>query len=229
MNRARTSPHRRPLHAAAGALLGALILGCLSGCNLVAGAGYLIHGPEKVPQLYDLVPDKKTVVLVDDRENRLPRRMLRQVIGESTTQTLLDQDVVLPQNMIDSRSAIAATVGEKAGDAIYIVDVGRHVGADQVIYVWVDRFTLSPDNTSFAPEAIVYIKVVDVATEKRLWPEDERAGYPMQVRPPKPAKNLPQSLSEVAQAENEFAKIVGRAIAEAFFKTTVNESVRNAK
>jgi hypothetical protein len=210
---------------AALALGAAAVLAAVPGCNIIAGATLLVHGPEKIPKLYDLDSAKKTVVFVDDRENQLPRRSLRQSIGESATKVLLDENVV--KEMIDTRSALGATSSEKAGQPLNIVDIGRRVGADRVIYVSVDRFTLSPDGTSFAPESIVNIKVMDVLEEKRLWPLDEKLGYRMVVRPPKPPKNLPQSVSEVAQAENEFAKVVGTAIAQAFYSSEAKGSARN--
>jgi hypothetical protein len=203
----------------------------LAGCNIIAAGAVLVHGPERIPREYELDSEKTAVVFVDDRENRLPRRVLRQVIGETTTKTLLDEDVV--KTMIDSRSAIAATAGERAGEPISIIEVGRRakspdgsIAAQTLIYISIDRFTLSPDGQTYAPEAIVYVKVMDVDSEKRLWPTEDKEGYRLEVRPSKPPKNLPRTGSEKTQAETAFAQIVGRATAQLFYRTTVDNTDR---
>lgn len=203
----------------------------LAGCNIIAAGVVLIHGPERIPREYELDPEKVAVVFVDDRENRLPRRVLRQVIGETTTKTLLEEDVV--KSMIDSRSAIAATAGERAGEPISIIEVGRRaksadgsIAAQTLIYVSVESFTLSPDGQTYAPEAVVFVKVMDIETEKRLWPAEDKEGYRLEVRPAKAPKNLPRTGSEKTQAETAFAQIVGRATAQLFYRTTVDDTDR---
>ena len=53
----------------------------LASCNIVTPIAYAIEGPGQIDAEYTL-PDKKTVVFVDDPRNILPRTALRTAIGD---------------------------------------------------------------------------------------------------------------------------------------------------
>jgi hypothetical protein len=85
-----------------------------------------------------------------------------------------------------------------------------------VIYATVDQFALSGDGQSFSPTATLRIKVIDVASDKRLWPEEPR-GHPVIVRLEAKQGTPPTSTSARYKAEDELARQTGLQIARLFF------------
>lgn len=200
--------------ACAGACAAAGIL-AIGGCNIVAPAYLLVHGPEKVEAQHEIDPERPTVVFVDDRGNRLPRRALRQTIGEAAQQALLTEGAV--KDMIDTRGAMAASSQDRAGQAMSIVDIGKAVNAEVVIYATVDAFTMSSDGQSYSPAAVLRVKVIDVVEDKRVWPA-EKEGYPLTLTFPPRTSDVPTSAAELRVAEEEIGRLVGLGLAQLFYK-----------
>ena len=186
-----------------------------AGCNIVAPVFYIVHGPEKVPALHELDPKRPTVVFVDDRSNRLPRRALRLTIGESAQIALMKQEAV--ETMIDTRGAISASNQDRAGQAMSIVDIGKAVNAEVVVYATVDAFTLSTDGQSFSPSASLRVKVIDVVADQRVWPA-EKEGHPLTLAFPTRSSDIPRTATEIRKYEDETARLVGESLAQLFYK-----------
>ena len=185
------------------------------GCNLVGPVAYLIHGPEKVKRVCALDKDKSTVVFIDDRANNVPRRVLRVMMGEEAEKTLMSNRVV--KDVISTQSALTVAGSDKSGKALSIAEVGEAVKAQVVVYATVDSFTLSPDGNTFAPTAVMRVRVVDVVTDARVWPEDPN-GYPLVSQLPARARAIPGTTSARYQAEDELAKYAGMELAQLFYK-----------
>ncbi len=186
----------------------------LAACNVVGPAALLIEGPPKIDAVYELDPKRPTVVFVDDRNNVLKRVALRQAIAQAAQQELLDQGTL--KQVIDCKAAYQVTARDKSNNVLSIVEVGKAVQAEIVIYVTVDSFGLSPDGSSYAPAASMRVKVLDVTKdEPRLWPK-EREGHAFMASYRQMASKMPETLSEVAQAEDLLAKQCGRAIQQLF-------------
>lgn len=193
--------------------LGASVL-AMSGCNIASAAFYILHGPdEKVPAKFTLPPDKTTVVLVDDRNNRLPSRDLRDMIASSAGQLLLEEGAVT--DLVDPRSASAAASKDRFGEPMTISEIGRSVGAATVVYVTVDSFSLSSDGQSISPVTRLRVKVIDSQTEERLWPE-EQEGYPLGVQSPPRQGTMQTTAAELFTARQEAAGRAGLGIAQLF-------------
>ncbi len=192
----------------------ALLALCAAGCNIVGPAYYFIHGPEKTKKLYALDQETTGVVFVDDRQNIVPRRILRTTMAEEAEKTLLKNRVL--KDMVSAASALSAAGNDRHGRPIPVTEIGRAVRASTIVYATVDGFTLTPDGTTFAPEASVRVKVLSVEGDQRLWPEDPE-GHPIRVRMQVKAKDLPRSVSARYQAEDELARRVGLEIAWLFF------------
>jgi hypothetical protein len=202
--------------------LGVACAGTLAGCNIVGPAYLLIHGPPKTPAAYTLDKERTAVVFVDDRANRMPRRALRTAMAAEAERVILGQKLV--KDMITGQSAIQAAEADPEGQPVSIAEIGRSIGAQQVIYATIDTFTLSPDGQTFAPSMVVRVKVLDAADGKRLWPEDRRgATLPVQI-PPKQGTAAASSI-ELTRAENELATAAGLALARLFFKHETPKSV----
>lgn len=189
-------------------------------CNIIGPALYVAHGPDKVKALFELPKERTVVVFVDDRQSYLPRRTLRQIIADQSTHDLLGAKVV--EKMIEPRGVLAASTADQPGFPTDIVTLGKSVGADLVIYVTVDGFSLSPDRQSYNPSARVRVKVVDGVNEKgRVWPDDLR-GYPLDVIMGERAGAMPDSPATIIAAEDRLGAEVGRRVAELFYSHEPN-------
>lgn len=201
-------------------LAAALALLPIVGCNYVAGATLLIKGPPTIPAAYEL-PEVTTVVFVDDRRNVLPRRVLRETIGRAAESELLRVKAV--PDMIASRSADLAASQETLDEPLSIAQIGAAVGAKQVIYVTIDSFTLSADGATLLPQAVLRVKVIDVETSGRVWP-DEHAGYEIAPALEYRQGQPPDTRAQLIQLQEELAASCGVAIAQLFFKHEKTQS-----
>lgn len=207
--------------AVARAGLPALALLCAlasQGCNYGIAALYLVEGPPKIQAAYDeLNPERKTIVFIDDRGNSAPRRALRRAIGQAAEEALLAEGVLKPEMVIPSSGALFATAQEKRSDARSIVEIGRSLGAEVVIYVNIHQFTLSRDGASLQPAASGFVKVIDAAADQRIWPDGSAAGHPVSYTESDASAEVPKTSGERTAAEDRLAKFFGREIARVFF------------
>lgn len=196
------------------ALVAALLMLPLVGCNYVAGATLLIKGPPTIPPAFDL-PEVTTVVFIDDRRNVLPRRVLRETIGRAAESEMLRVKVV--PDMIASRSADLAASQETLDEPLSIAQIGAAVGAKQVIYVTIDSFTLSADGATLLPQAVLRVKVIDVETSGRIWPA-EHVGHEIAPALEYRQGQPPDTRTQLILLQEELAAACGVAIAQLFFK-----------
>lgn len=197
-------------------LVSALCAVVVAGCNLLAAGYFVVNGPPKVPSVYTLDPERPTVVYVDDRANRLPRRALRQTISRGIEQTLLEHEAV--EDMIASRSATIATSSESFEQPMSLVEIGRSVGAEVLIWVAIDSFSLSPDGVTYLPTARVRVKIVDVVTGQRLWPPADQEVSQIPFAMNQQQGTVPTKRSETVQAYEQLAGYVGIGIAQMFYE-----------
>lgn len=203
--------------------LALLFCATISGCNIVAPIGVLLSPPPKVPKVYELPKTAIGVVFIDDRDNKLPRRALKQSIGTEATVRLLMAKAMA--NMVDSKAAQTVAAQEKPGEPMNVTLIGRGAKADVVIWVAVDSFFLTPDGQTYSPGATLRIKVIDAVTDKKLWPE-EKVGYKLTVMPAARSAAIPKTMGDVQKAEQVLAELVGAAIAELFYDEKVIDSSR---
>jgi hypothetical protein len=206
-------------------LMGLLMLGSLllSGCNVVGPAALLVHGPEKTKKVHTLDAEKVTVIFIDDRENKVPRRAMRIAMMQEAESQLLAKKVV--KDMVAGQSALVAAGNDRSGRPVPIGEIGRAVEAQTVIYATIDEFTLLPDGQTYAPTVRMRVKVVDVATDTRVWPVDP-AGHSVFVRPKLTSRDAPTSIAGRYEAEEELAKLAGVYLANLFHD---HERPRGAK
>ena len=216
----------RPAAAALATVLLGLSVWTLPGCNILGPALMAVTPDPSVAQQYALDPKRPTVIFIDDRANRLPRRSLRTVMADQA-QTLLITEAD-HKNIIDAKAAFAAAAGERAGEPMTITEIGKASKAEIVIYVTVDAFSLSPDGQTYQPEAALRIKVIDAVADKRLWPT-EPEGYKLAVSRVQSAQFKPSTRSEAAKSQIDAAQYVGKAIAQVFYKHRVDESTSTGR
>ncbi len=203
---------------ACAALVGVALILC-AGCNIVGPIAFIIEGPPTNPSVAALDANRATVVFIDDRNSRLPKRSLRSTIASTAEQLLLDKGIITKGNMIAASSVMRAASSESGDSPMSIVDLGREVGAEVIIYVDVQVFTLSLDGASKSPAANLDVKIFDTVANTRLWP-DADTGYPLVIRvPTSQGQVFGMSLSERSTAERQFAQRIGMRIAQLFYDT----------
>lgn len=199
------------------ALALAAIALALPACNIVGPAAYILEGPPRVSAQTQLPDDRSYVIFVDDRGSNVPRRSLRVILGQIAEETLIAENVVDQPNMIAAQSALRAAMAESPDEPMPIADIGRAVGADSVIYLTVDAWTLSKDGVSFSPLVAGRVKLIDAQNRARLWPDSPR-GFQFRVEPSTRAADVPANSAERAQAHEDLARRTGLALARLFYE-----------
>ncbi len=212
MNRSRQKFLQLQFRATAISVICAAVL-LVAGCNYLLPASYIIEGPPKAPAAFEL-PSKRTVVIVDDKINRMPRVALRVGIGDSVGTHLLENDVV-PET-ITTRDAVALIRRmDTASKPISIQRICESLGAEQVVYVEIDEFNLSGGREEGGPEAVALVKVLDIANGSRLWPtagSEAVQSFLQDINP-----SLITTSAGRREVEDKLAEKLGEDIAKLFY------------
>jgi len=166
-------------------ILNTLIIGLVllssAGCNIMGLGGYVASGSMKSPPEYKL-ENRRTLVLVENFENPDLYAVQGERIGRTIGGELTDNKVasfVEPAKVDDLKTSNAADFRK-----MDIPAVGRAVGAKQVIYVNLVKFsTDSPiGDQRFVGRAEARVKVIDAETGHTLWPLDSSSGRVVQLQ-----------------------------------------------
>lgn len=210
------------MSVAVAAALAALVL---SACNILGPASYIALGPEAVPARHELL-DRPTVVFVDDRANAIPMNApnTRRAIADRVTEELLKREVVT--QMINPADAMSyARRRDRDDDLMPIDELGRAVGAEQVIYVELDSFKGSPDGVQARMLSACRVKVIDAVAKVRLSPPpDHELGW-WEVKTMSGIMNPDQYRTERGRRDLQaiLAELTGDDIARVFYKHAPGE------
>ncbi|MEQ9616882.1 MAG: hypothetical protein RLN60_02485 [Phycisphaerales bacterium] len=199
-----------------GLTLALLTLAMIGGCNIVAPIALVLEPPPSKDAATDLEKARKTVFFVDDRASRLPKRSLRGVIGRTAEETLIAKKMLIADNVIPAQSAIRVVEYESNESPMSVADIGRRLGAEIVVYITIDAWTLTRDGSSAAPSARGRVKIIDTVANERIFPAED-AGYPIMVRMPTQTGTVPTDRSARAALELELAVTLGVEVARVFF------------
>ncbi|MEZ6212449.1 MAG: hypothetical protein R3B46_14605 [Phycisphaerales bacterium] len=199
-------------------MLGGAAALVMSSCNIGVPAAYILHGPPKIQAVTELDEDRSTVIFIDDPMNLVPRRALRTQIGQAAERHILEKKLVSSSKLVSTISIMRAASGggELSEDQPSVVDLGRRVGAEVVVYIQVTKFTLSNEPSHLSPVAGGVLKVIDTVENKRLFPEDV-GGYPFGFDLPDRTDQTSLSPAERNQWERSLADEFGRGIAQLFY------------
>jgi len=148
-------------------VLAILLLVSVSGCEVIA---FLTQGlvSSKIKAVYPL-SDRVTLVLVDDPRGQLgDASLLNQVSTEIGFQLIQEQvltEVVGLKGLYGLQSRLGEDYQRTPVDRI-----GRELGAQQVIHVFIESVTLGAQPGLYRPRAVVQVKVIDVEEAKRVFP-----------------------------------------------------------
>jgi len=215
---------RRAVLAAGLAAAGGLLLA--GGCNVVAPVAAVIAGPPQKDAEF-ILPERRTVVFVDDRAGVIPLRssQVRRRIGREVTEILNRRDDLLPGLMIDAGDAIAlADARDRGGGLLPLGVIGREVGAEVLIAVRIDVFSLVGGQIP-QPTAQAAVWVLDITNRERLFPPPDSR---------EPATTVSASLFETdpfgatdesAQVARSFAlaDALAESVAKVFYRHEIKE------
>ncbi len=223
MNRRdRSISWRRFRAARAGLAVALLALGFVpASCNIAGPALYLIQGPPKTPAAF-MLPDKPTVVFVDDRRNVLPRYELRAAIGDQAAEELLTNKVV--DKTFSSRELMNMVRKQDTDKDLTAIDaIGRAAGADQIIYVKIVAWALTPDGYTPRPTAGAEVRVFDCVNRVKLFPVDDERGRYVEGFVVLDNSELYKSTATRRKLEDALAAQLGTDVAKLFYEHETNE------
>jgi hypothetical protein len=154
-------------------LIGACVLipGVMAGCAAFGFVAKAVSDSTPVPKVHALA-EQTTVVFVDDPDHVLPNLTVGSTIAQRITADLQAGKAVarlVPPTKIDELRAAEPGFGKLPVD-----EVGRRVGADQVVYVQINSFTLGVEDGAFRPLAEAEVKVIDAVKRARVFPTGQR-------------------------------------------------------
>lgn len=229
-----TAPAPAPEHArpkaralACSALL-AVSLVALGGCNLFAAATLITQGQGQVKGVYELNPEAKTVILIDDPASEIPRTRLRVAIAQTAQQLLLDRKVIKEGFMLDTTGATSLAARSSYSEKLSVTEIGEQVGADIVVDVVVTEFNVlgGAAGLETRPTAAMRMRVVDVAEQRVIWPTDNPRGYPFNVGVQITGNMRPTDRRAMQEAERALAQRAGVALAQLFYDVERQFSAR---
>jgi hypothetical protein len=163
---------------------------CLHGCAVLAYLAVAFAPPRKIPALYEPPEGKKFLVFVDDLQHGAVHEPVKQELTNQLNRMLVDNDVaasIIPyDDLLD-----LITVTPKF-NRLAVNQVGQKLGADVVLYVRVDKFSVKDDDVSplWHGQLEATVRVVDARTsdpaEVRMWPKDDPEGHrvePVEIPP----------------------------------------------
>jgi hypothetical protein len=194
--------------------------GVVSGCAAISAVTYKVTGDPKVPAEYKPV-NQPTLVLVENYQNpdqyRSAATELERDIGLELKNNKVTQ-VIDEEKLENLRSG-----DEAAYRKMRVAEVGKAVGAKQVIYVNLVKFNaLTPIGSgemSGLCEGLV--KVIDVETGRTLWPTDTSAGRDVKYET---KHEEAVDFSSQSAVQEQMASAMGDKIARLFYASNEPEN-----
>ena len=200
-----------------------LLLGSAAGCEVFSWIAQGI-APGKVRAVYTLDAEMPTLVMVDDPDRKLGSRALAAMAATEAGYQLENEEAV--QAVIPAQSLVPLMTRLGAEYAKTPIDrIGRELGADQVVHVFVERVVVTPEPTIVRPKAVVRVKVIDAAAGKRLFPSTDQITLSEGGEPVSPGYPLVVELfyrqradrrGDEAAVRQELARRIGRDVARLF-------------
>jgi hypothetical protein len=161
------------------ALILAAGLASVGGCaNMFAWFVAVASPPKKIEPLYELPKDKKILVFVDDRPAPVSYETVKYELAARVSRKLVDQKLV--KETIPYDRIVDLSMSKDYG-RLSITEVGQRLGAEVVVYVQIDSFSLrdTPYSPLWKGKLATQVWVVDPMKPERLWPKDvpDKHGY----------------------------------------------------
>ena len=170
---------RRCLRHLPVSLLVAAAATTLQGCALGSWAAAVFSPPMKDPALFEIPKGKTILVLPDDFESVVTYDPARGMLAESLNKLLVENKVATTTIPFSNLVDLDARTNNL--EDLSVSEIGEKLGADIVVYVLFDAFSLKddPGNPLWHGRLAANVRVVDVKGGL-LWPKDRpRDGWPI--------------------------------------------------
>lgn len=136
----------------------------------------MFEQPGKVDALYKPPPGKRVLVFVDDVLNPLQYQPIKAELTERLNDKLVQKKIAAATVPYEDMMQWAGTAGDFSHASV--AEAGQALGADWVLYVHIDKFSVRDDETNplWHGQMATTVRLVDVRAG-RLWPLDRPDGY----------------------------------------------------
>lgn len=209
--------HRKTFLSAPLCLCGSialLVLALLPGCELFGFASANFMPRKKVEAVYKPI-NQATLIFVDDPRRALPSMQAATLVADHAARELRENEVVT--EIIPSSRVAELRADTPDFDTLPIDKIGSLAGAKQVVYVLIDAFDTGGEEQDLRrPVAAARVKVVHVASGRRLFPERAEHGVTTMLRYKQDALDASSHGGEALLAQ-KLAENLGRDIALQFY------------
>lgn len=186
-----------------------------SGCVQMAAVWTNMTGGDVVEPEYVLTKGP-LLIMIDDRNNLITRPAAIRNLQKGVADRFLEYRV--NSRVVPFSEWQRLQQSDKGYDKMTIREIGAKLGADQVLYIRVDRFTLEaePGAPLFKGDFSVRVKVISTARQGdvRLWPR-ERSGHRVSTTTEAQSNETGKSASQITE---DMTKELSRKIAELFYE-----------
>jgi len=224
-----STPHaRRSCSPVALGLLTLVGIAALFGCAVPGVIGYKVFGPPAVPARYVPPKDQALVVLVEAAHSPAASVPEAEELVQSLHADLKAQKVA-PLIDIGKVHDLRDTEGQ-GFTKLSISEIGRRVGARQIIYVDLTQcdLTSDPGTEVYSLKVSAKVRVVDAITAQTLWPDAE-GGELFEYQTPPTRATSDMSASTIKRVA---LKLTGNEIARMFYAwkpDTMSEENRDSR
>ncbi len=195
-------------------LVAAILPMFMGGCAAFAWLATQLAPPQTVEAVYKPPAGKTILVFVDDITHQVSYEPLKGELTRLLGKRLRDNKVAAKTVPYEDLQRLAFSTSKF--NQLAVSEVGRRLGADIVLYVQIDRFSLkdNPISPIWRGRFGATVRMVDVR-KGRLWPRDREQGYPMpdlQIAP-----TTDPSPTYAARLSSIMAEKMAEAIANLFY------------
>ncbi|MDY6913304.1 MAG: hypothetical protein SVT52_02445 [Planctomycetota bacterium] len=153
------------------------MLSAVGGCAVVSWFVAQFAPPQKVKALYKPPKGKTLLVFVDDLGQEVTYAPIKGKLTEKLNKLLVAKGVA--GQTVDYDRLVDLSIAASDFNRLAVCEVGQKLGADIVLYVWIDKFSLKDTEASplWRGQFGTTVRLVDTEAG-RLWPQD-RLGYPV--------------------------------------------------
>jgi len=171
-------------------IFSSLLLFSSAGCQVIPAVLEKMFPKQKVPPKFVLPRDKVLLVFPDDLQNPVTYPPIKRRMAEKIVATLIERKAI--SKAVDYDELLKLESNRDDFNLLSTPKIARLVGAQVVIYISIDRFSLkdNPIDTLWRGTLSGRVKVVDVE-KGQIWP-DETGGFPIEIVEP-PTDNAYES------------------------------------
>jgi hypothetical protein len=189
--------------AASAVLLGLVVL--TAGCKLVGPIAYYLQPRQIQKPEYEFPAGTRVALVIEARDPQDENPVFSEALHERVVTMLRDgksEATILPWRKVTELRYANADFAKWS-----LQKVGRALGADQVLYLSIDRLVIrpSPEHPVLTPEVDLHMKLIGVhepPLHARIWPE-AKEGHPVSCK---------RLIGEAADANPDAADIEARKL-----------------